>query len=263
MTDEFTTPVTQVADRRATAARVGLLGATAAAAVAAAILIFGGSAAPTGTLAAANTVPTNAGITEQDRGPGGFMGGMMGERGGGITITNIAGSNVSLETADGWKRTISVAGATLTKGTATIALSDLKVGDEVRFEQTRGTDGTFTITRLNVVLPHAGGTVTAIAGSTITVTERDGTTATIQVSSSTTFEVGMTTGKALADVKVGMVVNAVGTRNSDGSLAASAVRAFDPTTMPGRGHDGHDGHGPMGNDAPDAAPGASAGTSAG
>ena len=105
------------------------------------------------------------------------MGGMMGERGGGITITDISGTNVSLETADGWKRTISVAGATLTKGTATIAASDLKVGDEVRFEQTRETDGTFTVTKLNVVLPHAGGTVTAIADSTITVTQRDGTTA--------------------------------------------------------------------------------------
>lgn len=260
MTDEFTTPVTRVADRRATAARIGLLGTAAAAAVAAAILILGGSAAPTGTLAAGQANPANAGIAAQDRGPGGFMGGMMGERGGGITITAISGSNVSLETADGWKRTISVTGATLTKGTATIALSDLKVGDEVRFDQTRGTDGTFTITRLNVVLPHAGGTVTAIAGSTITVTQRDGTTAKIEVSSSTTFEVGMTSGKALGDLKVGMVVNAVGTRNSDGSLSASAVRAFDPTTMPGRGHDGH---GPMGNDAPDAAPGASAGTSAG
>ena len=70
----------------------------------------------------------------------------------------------------------------------------------------------------------------------------------------------MTTGKALTDVKVGMVVNAVGTLNSDGSLSATAVRAFDPTTMPGRGHDGH---GPMGNDAPDASPAASAATSAG
>ncbi len=262
MTDEFTTPITRVEGRRATAARVGLLGAVAAAAIAATILIFGGSAAPAGTLVAANSMPANGALDAQDRGPGGFMGGMMGERGGGITITAISGTNVTLETADGWTRTIAVTSSTaLTKGTATIALSDLKVGDEVRFAQTRETDGSFTITRLNVVLPHAGGTITAIAGSTITVTERDGTTGTIEVTSSTTYEVGMTTGKALADIKVGMVVNAVGTLNADGSLSATAVRAFDPSTMPGRGHDGH---GPMGNDAPGgAAPDASAGTSAG
>jgi hypothetical protein len=191
------------------------------------------------------------------------MAGFGGHGFGGSTISAISGSNISLQTVDGWTRTIAIASDTsLTKGAAAIKLSDLKVGDEVRFAQTRQTDGSFTITKLNVVLPHAGGMVTAVSSSSITVTQRDGSTATIKVGSSTTYEVGGTAGKALSDVKVGMLVGAVGALNTDGSLSASAVRAIDPTSFQGNGH--HDGHGPWGNGAaPDANPDASADSSAG
>ena len=123
------------------------------------------------------------------------------------------------------------------------------------------------------MLPHAGGTVTGVSSTSITVTQRDGSTATIKVSSSTTYEVSGTAGKVLADVKVGMLVGAVGTLNTDGSLTATAVRAIDPATFQGNGHhDGrgpwgnghHDGRGPWGNGAgPDASPDASADSSAG
>lgn len=263
MTDHETTQV-EVAVRRTSVARIGLLGAGAAALLAAAILVFGATAAPSGTLAAADG-SSAAGVDVQGRGPGdGDMGRLGGSRGfGDITITAISGSSVSLKTADGWTRTIAIASDTaLAKGGATITLSDLKVGDEVRFQQTRGTDGSFTITKLNVVLPHVGGIATAVSGSTITVTERDGTSATINVTSATTYEIGRTTGKALADVKVGMFVGAVGTLNADGSLTATAVRAVDPASMPGPGR--HGGHSPWGDGAgPDAAPAATADTSAG
>lgn len=261
MMDDHTT-TTEVAARPASVARIGLLGALAAAVIGAAILIFGNTATPAGTLAAANAA-ASAALDVQGRGLGDGDMGLGGHGFGGITITAISGSNISLKTVDGWTRTIAITSdTTLTKGTATIALSDLKVGDEVRFAQTRQTDGSFTITKLAVVLPHAGGTVTAVSGSSITVTQRDGSTATIKVTSSTTYDVSGTTGKALSDVKVGMLVGAVGTRNSDGSLTASAVRAIDPASFPGRGE--HHGHGWWGNGAaPDASPAASADTSAG
>lgn len=258
-----TTPTPEVAARRSSVARIGILGALAAGIVGAAILIFGTTATPAGTLAAANGATSTA-VDLQGRGSrDGDMGGFGGHGFRGITIAAMTGSNVSLKTVDGWTRTITIASDTaLTKGTATITLSDLKVGDEVRFAQTRQTDGSFSITKLTVVLPHAGGTVTAVSGSSITVTRRDGTAATIKVTSSTTYEVGDTTGKALTDVKVGMFVGAVGTLNSDGSLTASAVRAIDPASFPGRGD--HGGHGPWDNGAaPDASPDASADSSAG
>ena len=268
MMDDQTTPTTEVAARPSSVARIGILGALAAGIVGAALLIFGTTATPAGTLAAANGATSTA-ADLQGRGPGdgdmgGFGGHGFGGHGfGGITISAISGSNVSLKTVDGWTRTIAIASDTaLTKGTATITLSDLNVGDEVRFAQTRETDGSFTITKLAVVLPHAGGTVTGVSSTSITVTQRDGSTATIKVSSSTTYEVSGTAGKVLADVKVGMLVGAVGTLNTDGSLTATAVRAIDPATFQGNGH--HDGRGPWGNGAgPDASPDASADSSAG
>jgi len=267
MMDYQTTPTTEVAVRPASVARIGLLGAVAAAVIGAAILIAGTTATPAGTLAAANGSPQNA-IDLSGRGLGGGdkdgdMAGFGGRGFGGITISSISGSNISLETVDGWTRTIPIASDTaLTKGAATITVSDLKIGDEVRFAQTRQTDGSFTITKLNVVLPHAGGMVTGVSSTSITVTQRDGSSATIKVGSITTFEVGGTTGKTITDVKVGMLVGAVGTLNTDGSLTATAVRAMDPATFQGKGH--HDGHGPWGNGAaPDASPDASADSSAG
>ncbi len=270
MMDDQTTPTTEVAARPSSAARIGILGALAAGIIGAAILIFGTTTTPAGTLAAANGATSTA-VDVQGRGPGdGDMGGFGGHGFGGITITAISGSNISLKTVDGWTRSITIASDTaLTKGPTTIALSDLKVGDEIRFAQARQADGSFTITKLTIVLPHARGAVTAVSDSSITVTRLDGTATTIKVTSSTTYEVDRTTGKALTDVKIGMLVGAIGTLNSDGSLTATAVHAFDPASFPGReDHGGHgpwdSGHGPWNNGAaPDASPDGSADASAG
>ena len=57
---------------------------------------------------------------------------------GGVTITAIDGSNLSLKTDDGWTRTIAVTSDTkITRADKTIAVGDLKVGDEITFRQTR------------------------------------------------------------------------------------------------------------------------------
>jgi hypothetical protein len=261
-------PVTQNAatlpplSRQARYARIGLLGIAAAALVAAALLVISLTSSPNGTLAAGTTNgSSDTGNGQVDLlnglGPGG-RGGHLGF--GGITITAISGNNISLETADGWTRTITVdSGTTYSKSGATIALGDLKVGDEIGFRQTHETNGTWTIDSIVVVLPRAGGAVTKIDGSTITVTERDGTTATITVNGQTTYSVNGTDGKALTDVKVGMQLVAEGTKNSDGSLTASRVKAGTPGTFEGRG--GHGGHG-FGPDADGDQPNASAAPSA-
>ncbi len=260
MTHEFTTPIEPVAARRGSLARIGLLGAATAALVAVGILAVAATAAPSGTIAANTTGSTSASIDLPVGAPldgpmGGRFGGMRGFGGmpgfGGITITAISGSNVSLKTVDGWTRTIAIAGdTTLEKAGATITLTDLKVGDQVQIRQTRLDDGSFKVTELHVLLPRAGGIVTAVTGSTITVEGRDGTTTTIKVIASTTYQVGRADGKALTDIEVGMHLMAVGTENADGSLTASAVRAVDPANMPGRGGLGPwkgQGHGPWGD----------------
>jgi len=143
-----------------------------------------------------------------------------------ITISAINGSNLSLETADGWTRTITVSDSTtLTKAGETITLADLAVGDQIGFSQERQTDGSYTITAIKVVLPTIGGEVTAVGDNTITVTRRDGTTGTIHVDGDTTYAVDGTTGKALSDITVGSFVVAEGALRTDGSLDADTVHS--------------------------------------
>ena len=241
--DDTTTTVPVGRTGPAPIARIGLVGAAAAALVAVGILAAGATATPSGTLAADNATTTIAGNVQvfENGGPHfggpGFGGpGFGGRHGfGGVTITAISGSSISLETADGWERTIVVdSGTTYSESGDTIALSDLAVGDQVHFEQTLEDDGTFSIDAIAVIPPHVGGTVTAISGSTITVEQRDGTSATVKVTGDTTYQVSGDDA-ALTDVEVGMFLVAEGTENGDGSLTATAVRAADPGSMPGPG----------------------------
>jgi hypothetical protein len=154
---------------------------------------------------------------------------------GAITITSINGSDLALKTDDGWTRTVAVTAATtITKAGAAITVADLAVGDEIRFAQTKATDGTYSITKVVVVMPSLSGQVTAKTSDTISITRRDGTTATIHVNGSTTYTVEGVASATLADIAVGMHIRAEGTDNSDGSLDASIVAS---------GFGGHDGHG--------------------
>jgi hypothetical protein len=154
-----------------------------------------------------------------------------------ITISAINGSNLSLETEDGWTRTITVGSdTTITKGGETIAVGDLAVGDQIGFAQEREDDGSFTVTAIKVVLPAIGGEVTAVADNTITVTGKDGTTGTIHVDGDTTYAVDGTTGQALSDIEVGDFVIAEGSLRDDGSLDADVVHSGF--------HRGRDGFGP-------------------
>jgi hypothetical protein len=154
-----------------------------------------------------------------------------------ITVSGINGSSVSLKTADGWTRTITVTDSTqITRAGNAAKLSDLKVGGEVRLRQTRGTDGSYTVSALEIVLPTVSGEVTAKSGSTITVKRFDGTTQTIHVDGSTTYSVAGKTTAGLADITVGMRIVAQGTQRADGSLDAVAVRAgLGHGTFPGKG----------------------------
>jgi hypothetical protein len=145
---------------------------------------------------------------------------------GNISVTAISGADVSLETANGWSRTISVTDdVTITKGGQEIALADLAVGDRVALREDRAEDGTYTVTDIVVILPTAFGEVTAKTADTITVSRRDGTTTTIHVDGDTTYRVAGDADASLADITVGMLVVARGSERGDGSLDAVAVRA--------------------------------------
>jgi outer membrane lipoprotein SlyB len=228
------------------------------------VAVMGASPSPSSSTTGASPAPaasgapdTNAVPKDGDQGPRGFghFGGPGFDRGGfgfgKVTITAISGSNLSLKTDDGWTRTITVtADTTITRAGKTIALADLKVGDQIAFRQDRQTDGTYTITAINVILPSIGGTVTKIDGSTITVERRDGTSGTIHVDADTTYRIAGDDTPALSDIKVGDIVIGSGTLRDDGSLDADAVGAGGP----GRG-EWFGGHGPhMDRMMPNASP---------
>jgi hypothetical protein len=141
-----------------------------------------------------------------------------------ITITAISGSNVTLGTDDGWTRTIAVTDAVdLTKGGQDIALSDLAVGDQVRFRQTRNDDGTYTVNALAVVVPSVRGEVSDVTSSGFKVTSRDGAVWTITVDGTTAYRYGSGEG-SLADVTNGTTVVVLGTSTGDNALTALTVR---------------------------------------
>ena len=152
---------------------------------------------------------------------------------GGITITAIDGARLSLETEDGWTRTITVTDeAEITKDGEAIEPAGLAVGDRIRLAQSREDDGTYTIERIAVVLPHVGGEVTAVSGNAITVETPDGSSVTVRVDGETDYVVGGDDGATLADVEVGMriVVTAVTDDNYDKSIAKAIELGPDPAT---------------------------------
>jgi Domain of unknown function (DUF5666) len=204
--------------------RIGLVvaGAIALVIVAAATSIAA-SPAPSG---AADGAPNFAqdGDPALD-GPLAFEGGRLGRHGfRDITITAINGNDVTLGTSDGWRRTITVTDEmNLTKGGQDIAVSDLKVGDSVRFRQTRNDDGTYTVTDLAVVVPTIRGQASAVTSSGFKVTTRDGSVWTVTVNGSTKYAYGQGDG-TLADVKDGTTVVVSGTTTGDNAITALGVR---------------------------------------
>ncbi len=226
--------------RTSDAVRAGIVvGAALVVAIGAAVAM-GASPAPSASTGGAHpsTLPGTGNRHGSQPRPFGFPGGgpAAGGRGwapggpgrggigfGKISVTAISGSNVSLATADGWTRTIALTGSTtITKGGAAAKLGDLAVGDMVRFAETHNADGSYTITRLDVVQPETAGTVTAVGAGTITIMLHDGTSQTIKTTGSTTYHRGQASGTH-ADVTVGSNVAAIGSKAADGSFTASSV----------------------------------------
>lgn len=214
--------------------RVGIVLASGLALLIGAAAVMAASPAPSGGTPTP-TQQTQGGVG--GFGPGGFGPG-TGMRGPGrsfggpgfgqITIAAISGSDLSLKTADGWTRTISITSSTtITKGGQAIGIGDLTVGDEICFGETRNADGTFTIDAVMVVIPHVAGTVSGVDATSFTLKARDGTTWTVTLAGSTTYTLGTKTGSK-SDLVVGAGVTVEGTQASDNTLTAIAVTSRSP-----------------------------------
>ena len=177
-------------------------------------------------------------VSAHDGGMGGLgrgMGGLgdggsgFGRGGGGqITVTAINGNDLALKTTDGWTRTITVTSATtITEAGQTVAVSDLDVGDTIRFSQTANSDGTYTIDAIVVIVPTVSGTVTEVGSGSFKLTARDGTTWTITTNASTAYKLGFSDtapAGSTSDLKVGSIVVVQGTSAANDAMTAVTVR---------------------------------------
>lgn len=143
------------------------------------------------------------------------------------TVTAIGPTSLTLKLRDGSTRSVTLTGSTTYRlGRADGTKADVKVGSVViAAGSTAGSAFTASSVQVVVKLARVGGTVTATTKDTITVKQRDGSSATIHVGSAAKLAVRGTAKPTVASITVGMQVQAWGTRNADGSLAATYVFA--------------------------------------
>jgi hypothetical protein len=156
---------------------------------------------------------------------GGYEHGRFGGPGGlrEITVTAISGPALSLETTDGWTRTVTVTDDVgLTKGGQPIELSDIAVGDQIRLRQEVADDGTVTVTGILVVVPTVAGEVSDLTATSFRLTGRDGAVWTITLTADTVYTYGTGEG-SLADIANGDMVLVQGTSTGDNALTATSV----------------------------------------
>ncbi len=158
-------------------------------------------------------------------------------RGAGGQVTAIDGTTITVKNPQGSATIATTSSTTFQLDGAASSLSAITVGMFVRAEGTKATDGTFTATRVDAssTAPKAGkpgqghtgngagGQVTAIDGTTITVKNPQGS-ATIATTSSTTFQLDGAA-SSLSAITVGMFVRAEGTKATDGTFTATRVDA--------------------------------------
>jgi hypothetical protein len=161
------------------------------------------------------------------------------------TVASVSGSTVTVTQRDGSTSKVVLTDSTTYQLAGQASTKDAVVaGAQIVARGTLATDGTLTATSVEIAPATFAGTVKEKGAGSLTLTTRDGSTVVVTVTSSTTYQVGGVTSPTLADVKIGDVVMAAGTRNADGSLSATVVRSRAAGKFGGPG-DGF-GRGPMG-----------------
>lgn len=170
-----------------------------------------------------NGAPANGG--SRAGGPGkGWPGGRGGFGGGaGGTISAISGNTITVTQGNNVTTTVTVSDTTTySEAGKKIALSDLKVGERIAVRTTKASDGTTTVTAIDVILDRAGGTISAADANGLTLTGPNNTTVKVTYASGVTIQ---DTGKtaATSDLTTGLRVEVAGQKNSDGSITAQVV----------------------------------------
>jgi hypothetical protein len=204
----------------ATIAIIGAVGVTAG--------ITSIASAAVGAATTSGTVTTGTTAGTASKGPHRFAPGVRG------TVSSISGTTIVVAGKDGTNYTVDASGAAFHKaaaGTApaSVTIADIKTGDTVTI---RGTVSGTAVTATDVLDGMMGmggqggmgmmgrkgveGTVSAINGTTLTITNADGTSYTVDASKAT---VTKTVSEAVSDIKVG------DTLGVDGTVSGTSVAA--------------------------------------
>ena len=193
------------------------MGATAALTVG---LVAGGVGIAAATTSSPSTSPQGHGAQnahghKSHGGPGDF-------RGAGGTVTAVTPSSLTVSDPSGTLTTYTLDGSTTyRKGHAAGTIADVTVGARVMVIPTA--QGSTTAATIVIAVPELRGTVSAVAGSTITITDRDGFWRTISTNGSTTYSKAGATASA-SDVTVGQIIGAEGAIDANHTtLDASSI----------------------------------------
>ena len=187
----------------------------------------------------------------------------------GGVVTAVTDTSITVKHLDGTSTTYPITSTTaLYEGLTSIAASSLAVGQHVEIELSSANSTlaqsinvqvpvlfAVTVPNNNVQVPVLFGTVTAVQGDTITISDLEGFSRTIVVDSSTTYTKSGATA-TLADISVGTLISAEGTVDANlTSLDATSVSMGQPTSPtggqgPGGPGFGGPGSGPPGGNGP-------------
>ena len=105
-------------------------------------------------------------------------------------VTDVGSSSLTLAPPDGAKIVVKVTASTTYRvGKDKVEKSAVTAGMQAVATGTKAADGSLTATSITARASSLAGTVAAVSGSTITVTQRDGAKVTLKVTSTTTYRV--------------------------------------------------------------------------
>ncbi len=169
-------------------------------------------------------------------------------------VTSISGNTLTVTGFDGATHTITVnANTRYQKAGQSAVLSDISSGTAIVAEGTTNSDGSLTALRVTIQLPHLDGKVTAVNGTSYTVTGRSGQSYTIVATAGTTYVNADGSSASASAVKTGTYIMAEGTLSSDGKTLTAQRISIAPSGA-GRGPGGRGGD--LGVGAPMPMPGA-------
>jgi len=164
----------------------------------------------------------------------------------GGVVTTVSGNMITVTGRDNATHAITVSSSTrYLKAGQTASLADITTGTSIMAEGSlSGT--TLSAQLVTIQVPHLGGQVTAVNGTSFTVKGRDGVSDTVNIDNNTTYVNADGTTATLASVKVGVNINAEGTLSSDGKT----LTALRVTILPAGVGNGGPWRGGPGSDIP-------------